>query len=113
MTISAVFSMLAVATASPPVVASDPQLGSISKVSAASSGAVLFNTSGTRKDQPTCQNKSLANRFAVDASRQAGQAQLQLLLEALRQGKQIVVQGTRACSIVSDVETVETLDIEF
>jgi len=89
-----------------PVTASDANNGYITYIYGTSNGAVLFNTSGVRGAVPACQGASVPQRFAINASTVAGQAQASLLLTAYSLHKQIYIHGSGVCDIWGDTETV-------
>lgn len=96
-----------------PANASTAGFGSISTVYATQNGAVIFTLNGTsRTTPPACQNSSVPDRWTIDASTVAGQAQVAVLLNAQASGKRIWIYGTGSCSIWIDTETVWVFQVE-
>lgn len=92
--------------------ASNASWGYVNSVFAASNGAIIFNTTGARTAPPACQNATVPQRFVLDASTVAGQAQVAVLLNAKIQNKQIYVYGAGGCTIWGDSETVTLIQIQ-
>lgn len=96
-----------------PANASTAGFGSISTVYVTQTGAVIFTLNGTsRTTPPTCQITTAPDRWALDASTVAGQAQVAVLLNAQASGKRIWIYGTGTCSIWPDTETVQIFQVE-
>lgn len=96
-----------------PANASTTGFGSISMVYASQNGAIIFTLNGTsRTTPPACQNSSVPDRWAIDASTVAGQAQVAVLLNAQASGKKIWINGAETCSIWPDTETVFIFQVE-
>ena len=81
--------------------------GQIINVTVNSSGIVFFSSTGTHNNQPAC---ATTGRFAFSATTTAGQATLALLLSVYGLGRTVFVQGTGACDVASDSETVQYIE---
>lgn len=108
--VSAVLATLAFAAT--PASASEAAVAPISSVFGAWNGAVLFTTSGARTATPACQGPGLGQRWALDASATAGQAQLSVFMTAYALRKRVTVIGSGVCSIWGDTETVAFFVVE-
>ncbi|MBO9710399.1 MAG: hypothetical protein J7521_19525 [Caulobacter sp.] len=95
-----------------PAAASDAQMGNILHLYATSTGAVMFDTTGSIGARPACQGSNVPNRFAIDASTVAGQSMAAALMTAYSLHKRIYIVGTGACSIWGDTETVAWFMVE-
>jgi len=82
--------------------------GSITQLQAPPNGAVIFVHSGTRTAPPAC-GAGYGTRWVIDASTLQGQSQLSVLLTAYSLHKSISIQGTGACDIWGDTETVQII----
>jgi hypothetical protein len=99
--------------------------GRITDISGTYNGAILFNVDmgrfntdtktkdamATRDALPACA-AAQPNRWAIDASTQAGLAAAQTLLWAKQNNRAIYVTGSGKCSVWSDVETVTRFDVQ-
>jgi hypothetical protein len=102
----------AILAAAVPAGASDAQFGNILHLYATSNGAVMFDTTGARGTRPACQGANVPNRYAIDASTTAGQAQASALMTAYSLRKRIYIVGSGACTIWGDSETVAWFLVE-
>jgi len=85
-----------------PAPASDAQAGYVSSISPLRSGIILFDHSGARTTAPAC--SAFPTRWSLDASTQAGQAALSVLLTAYAQHRTVRIMGVGSCSDWSDTE---------
>jgi hypothetical protein len=84
------------------VSASDAQGGHVSDTSPLRSGIVLFSHSGARTTAPGC--SAFPARWSLDASTQAGQAALSVLLTAHSLHEPIRIVGPGTCFDWNDTE---------
>jgi hypothetical protein len=80
--------------------------GALSYVHFFQNGVVLVVTSGTRVGLPACATTQ-PNRFAIDVNTAGGRAQAAGLMMAYTAGKNVVIQGTGACNVYSDSESID------
>ena len=86
--------------------------GQIYELYGTANGAVLFSVTGTgRSGIPSC-GAGLPNRWALDASNVAAQAQVAVLLSAWAAHKKVWVTGTGSCTIWGDTETVVYFSVQ-
>lgn len=88
--------------------ASSASPGSIDIINPLAQGPVIFTHTGARTARPAC---ATLDRWAIDTSTNAGQALVASLLIAYAMSKQIIVNGTGACSAWGDTETVSNFAI--
>jgi hypothetical protein len=93
--------------------ASNTNGGLVTNVWGTHSGAVLFDTSGTRGGTiPACGAPN-PQRFGIDASTVAGQAAVALLMSAQARGKRVWVEGKGTClGIWNDTEEISHFLVE-
>lgn len=72
-------------------------------------GQVIFSVTGARSGSPSC--ATVTYRFAFDSTTPAGRSQLALLLTAYAMGKTVLVYGNNSCSVWSDTETMDFLQV--
>jgi len=81
----------------------------ITGVPASTPPTILFYTNGPRTSAPAC--ATMTDRWVIDVSTPSGQAAAAIVISAQAQGKTIYVTGTGTCSIWTDTETVNFLDV--
>ncbi|PNQ76361.1 hypothetical protein BA950_07745 [Erythrobacter sp. SAORIC-644] len=90
---------------SPQTTSASTAEGKVYDVLAMQNGVVMFSLdSGARSGLPAC--ATLTSRWEIYAASPAGQAQLALLLTAFASKTTIFVEGTGACSLWADTESV-------
>lgn len=85
--------------------------GILSDVHFMNNGVVIVYTSGVRADVPTCASTQ-PDRFAIDASTEAGKAQLSGLLAAYVAEKTVRIFGMGSCAAHPDTETINYFVID-
>lgn len=77
--------------------------GTIDNTYSHANGAVLVTLTAAPTGAPSC---ALANRFAIDTNTAGGRAMFQSVITAAAMGKSVTLNGTGACSVWGDAETV-------
>lgn len=82
--------------------------GMITNIHFMDDGCIIFVHSGTRSASNPCHPDKYDNRWAIDASTEAGRTQLAGLLSAYTLGKKIKIIGKGTCSpCVTNTEAVD------
>lgn len=91
------------AVAASPSFASSAGFGSLNTVLPHTGGALIFNQTGTRSARPACATQ---DRWAIGSATDAEKMLIATFLTAFAQGKQISIQGSGACTVWPDTETI-------
>jgi len=86
--------------------AGNEQAGDIKRIEFTSAGILLVSHNGLRSNYPSCVGTSFVNRWALDATTEAGKVQASALLMVYMAGKKIVIRGSNNCNVWGDSETI-------